>query len=42
VEISGNGKKRKQDETLNMEDHIWIKKGTKMYLKRKTGEVKIK
>jgi len=42
VGISGRGKKRKQDETLNMEDHIWIKKGTKMYLKRESGEVRIK
>lgn len=41
VEINGSGKKRKQDESLNMEDHIWIKKDTKMYLKRETGEVKI-
>ena len=42
VEIIGRGKRRKQDESLNLEDHIWIKKGTKMYLKRETGEVKIK
>jgi len=42
VEISGRGKRRKQDESLNMENHIWIKKGTKMYLKQDTGEVKIK
>jgi len=41
MEISGSGKKRRQDETLNMEDHIWIKKGTKMYIKRIEGEVKI-
>ena len=31
----------KQDDSLNMEDHIWIEKDKKMYLKRETGEVKI-
>lgn len=33
--------KKKQDETLNAEDHLWIKKGTKAYMKRETGEMKI-
>lgn len=41
VGVSGYGKKRTQDETLNIEGHTWIKKGKKMYLKRETGEVKI-
>ena len=41
VGISGYGKKRTQDESLNMEDHIWIKRGKKMYLKRESGELKI-
>lgn len=41
MDINGCRKRRKQDETINMEDHIWIKEGTKMYLNRTTGEVKI-
>ena len=33
--------KKRQDETLNAEDHIWIKKDTKAYLDREKGEIKI-
>lgn len=42
VTFSGcRNRRTAQAETINMEDHVWVKKGTKIYLKRESGEVKI-
>lgn len=41
MNISGSGKKRKQDETLNVGGRFYIKKGCKVYLDKEKGEMKI-